>query len=218
MRDLDRADLGKADLDKVDLDKVLADIAAIRSQVAAGTAFQGYGPSAVALTGGLALVTASVQALLLDDATARPLTFLAGWVATALVSVGVIGAEMRARSRRHHSGLADAMILNAVEAFLPAGAAGALLLLVLARLVPDSLWLLPGLWQMLVGLGLFASLRALPRPVAWAAGWYLVAGLGAIAASAEGRALSPWTMGLPFALGQGLLALILHRAPGGDHA
>ena len=213
MRDLDRTDLGKADLDKV-----LADIVAIRSQVAAGTAFQGYGPSALVLTGGLALATACLQAVLLDDPTARPLTFLAGWVATAFLSVGVIGAEMRARSRRHHSGLADAMIVNAVEAFLPAGAAGALLLFVLARLSPGSLWLLPGLWQMLVGLGLFSSLRALPRPVAWAAGWYLVAGLGAIAAASEGHALSPWTMGLPFALGQGLLALILHRAPGGDHA
>ncbi len=206
------------DLDRPDLDQVLADIVAIRSQVAAGTAFQGYGPSALALTGILALATACLQAALLDDPTAQPLTFLAGWIATAVLSVGVIGAEMRARSRRHHSGLADAMILNAVEAFLPAGAAGALLLLVLARLSPDSLWLLPGLWQMLVGLGLFASLRALPRPVAWAAGWYLVAGLGVIAAAAHGHALSPWTMGLPFALGQGLIALILHRAPGGDHA
>lgn len=206
------------DLDRTDLDKVLADIGAIRLQVAAGTAFQGYGPTALALTGALALGTAGLQALLLDDPTAQPLTFLGGWVAAAIVSVGVIGAEMLARSRRHHSGLADAMVLNAVEAFLPAGAAGALLLLVLARLAPDSLWLLPGLWQTLVGLGLFASLRALPRPVAWAAGWYVVAGLGTIAASADGHALSPWTMGLPFVVGQGLIALILHLAPGGDHA
>lgn len=203
------------DPDRADLDKALADIGAIRLQVAAGTAFQGYGPTALALTGALALATAGLQALLLDDPTARPLTFLAGWIAAALVSVGVIGAEMLARSRRHHSGLADAMILNAVEAFLPAGAAGALLLLVLARLAPDSLWLLPGLWQILVGLGLFASLRALPRPVAVAAAWYVVAGLGAIAAAAEGHALSPWTMGLPFAVGQGLLAVILHVSSGG---
>jgi hypothetical protein len=123
---------------------------------------------------------------------------------------------MLARSRRHHSGLADAMILNAVEAFLPAGAAGALLLLVLVRLAPEALWLLPGLWQILVGLGLFASLRALPRPVAWGAAWYVVAGLGAIAVAADGHALSPWTMGLPFAGGQALLAIILHLAPGGD--
>jgi len=36
----------------------LADIFAIRSQIAAGTAFRGYGPAAVAATGGLALANA----------------------------------------------------------------------------------------------------------------------------------------------------------------
>ena len=39
-----------------DLDKALADIIAIRSQIAAGTAFRGYGPATVAATGGVALV------------------------------------------------------------------------------------------------------------------------------------------------------------------
>jgi hypothetical protein len=38
-----------------DLDKALADIFAIRSQIAAGTAFRGYGAATVAATGGLAL-------------------------------------------------------------------------------------------------------------------------------------------------------------------
>ena len=33
-----------------DLDKALADIIAIRSQLAAGTAFRGYGPAAIAAT------------------------------------------------------------------------------------------------------------------------------------------------------------------------
>ena len=56
-----------------DLDKALADILAIRSQIAAGTAFRGYGPTAIAATGGLALVTALFQVLWLDDPTARPL-------------------------------------------------------------------------------------------------------------------------------------------------
>jgi hypothetical protein len=46
-----------------DLDKALADIFAIRSQIAAGTAFRGYGPATVAATGGLALLTALLQFL-----------------------------------------------------------------------------------------------------------------------------------------------------------
>ena len=53
-----------------DLDKALADIFAIRSQIAAGTAFRGYGPAAVAATGGLALATALLQFWWLDDPTA----------------------------------------------------------------------------------------------------------------------------------------------------
>ena len=44
-----------------DLDKALADIIAIRSQLAAGTAFRGYGPATIAATSGVALVTAILQ-------------------------------------------------------------------------------------------------------------------------------------------------------------
>ena len=46
-----------------DLDKALADILAIRTQLAAGSAFSGYGPAAMAVTGALALVTACCNTL-----------------------------------------------------------------------------------------------------------------------------------------------------------
>jgi hypothetical protein len=163
-----------------DLDKALADIFAIRSQIAAGTAFRGYGPAAVAATGGLALATALVQFLWLDDPTGRPLAFFAGWAAAALVSGGMIWTEMQARSRRHHSGLADAMIHQAVEQFLPAGVAGVLLAVMLWKFAPEALWMLPGLWQVLVSLGVFASVRSLPRTVAFAGAWYFVAGFASL--------------------------------------
>jgi hypothetical protein len=200
-----------------DLDKALADILAIRSQIAAGTAFQGYGPTALAVTGGLALVTATAQALWLDDPTGQPLVFLAGWVVTALFSAIIIWIEMRARSRRHHSGLADAMIHNAIEQFLPAGVAGAFLALVLAWFAPEALWMLPGLWQVLVSLGIFASSRSLPRTVTLAGAWYFVAGLGVLMLASDGHALSPWAMGLPFAAGQLLIAAILQFASSDIH-
>ena len=199
-----------------DLDKALADILAIRSQIAAGTAFRGYGPAAVAATGGLALVTAILQYLWLDDPTGHPMAFLAGWAAAALVSGGMIWTEMQARSRRHHSGLADAMVLQAVEQFLPAGAAGVLLAAMLWKFAPEALWMLPGLWQLLVSLGVFASVRSLPRTVAFAGAWYFVAGFGCLLLASQSHALSPWTMGLPFVIGQLLMAAILHFASG-DH-
>ena len=197
-----------------DLDKALADIFAIRSQIAAGTAFRGYGPAAIAATGGLALMTAVAQFLWLDDPTGQPVIFFAGWAATALVSAAIIGVEMRARSRRHHRGLADAMVHQAVEQFLPAGAAGALLAVMLWRFAPETLGMLPGLWQLLVSLGISASARSLPRSVMLGAAWYFVAGFVTLMLASENHALSPWTMGLPFVGGQFLMAAILHFASG----
>jgi hypothetical protein len=201
-----------------DLDKALADILAIRSQLAAGTAFRGYGPATVAATGGIALLTAALQSQWLTDPNAQPLTFLASWAVAAVLSAILIWIEMRARSRRHHSGLADAMIYQAVEQFLPAGVAGVLLAFMLWKFAPDTLWMLPGLWQLLVSLGIFASVRLLPRTVAFAGAWYFIAGFVVLLLASQSHTLSPWTMGVPFAIGQLLMAGLLHFASGDDDA
>jgi hypothetical protein len=197
-----------------DLDKALADIFAIRNQIAAGTAFRGYGPATVAATGGLALLTTLVQFLWLEDPTGHPLVFFSGWAATALVSGAMIWVEMQARSRRHHSGLADAMVHQAVEQFLPASVAGALLAVMLWKFAPETLWMLPGLWQVFVSLGIFASVRSLPRSVAFGAAWYIVTGFATLLLASQSHTLSPWSMGLPFVIGQLLMAAILHFASG----
>jgi hypothetical protein len=201
-----------------DLDKALADILTIRSQIAAGTAFRGYGPATVAATGAVALLTTILQFLWLDDPTDHPISFFAGWAAAAVLSSGLIWTEMRARSRRHHSGLADAMIQQAVEQFLPAGAAAVLLAITLWKFAPETLWMLPGLWQMLVSLGVFASVRSLPRSIAFAGAWYFVAGFAALLLASQSLALSPWIMGLPFLIGQLLMAALLYFASGENDA
>jgi hypothetical protein len=200
-----------------DLDKALADILAIRSQIAAGTAFRGYGPATIAVTGGLAMITAFVQGVLLDDPTSEPVLFFTTWAVTALVSAALIWIEMLARSRRHHRGLADAMLLQAVEQFIPAGAAGALLGVLLWEFAPETLWMLPGLWQVIIALGIFASIRSLPRAVALVGAWYFIAGFVGLLLASRSHLLSPWTMGLPFVAGQWLMAAILHFATGDSH-
>jgi hypothetical protein len=199
-----------------DLDKALADISTIRDQIAAGTAFRGYGPAALAATGGLALLTALAQSLWLENPTAQPLAFFACWAGAAAVSIGLIWIEMRRRAHRHHSGLADAMIHQAIEQFLPAAAAGVLLPLLLLRFAPDALWMVTGLWQLLVGLGIFASVRSLPRAIALAGAWYFVAGMAVLMIAGESRMLSPWAMGVPFAIGQLLMAGILYLSGKSD--
>jgi len=200
-----------------DLDKALADITAIRAQMARGTEFQGYGPITVAATGVLALLAAGAQVILIPEPAAHVFSYLALWVATAAVSVILIAIEMVARSQRIHTGLADEMIHGATEQFIPAGVAGTLLTVVLYRAGPDVLWMLPGLWQIIFSLGFFASCRVLPRPMFAVGVWYLAAGLASLAFANGAQALSPWAMALPFGLGQLMMAAVLHRS-GKNHA
>ncbi len=200
-----------------DLKKALADIGDIRQQMAKGTLFRGFGPAVIACSGLLALATAAAQSAWFSEAGHDPFLFIGVWVATALVSCGLVGIEMLARTRRHHGGLADEMIINAVEHFLPAAAAGAAIGVVILRFAPQTVWMLPGLWAILVSVGLFASVRFLPRSVAIAGAWYFLAGMVALIVSSRTQTLIPWAMGVPFGVGQFVLAGILHLAFGGDH-
>jgi hypothetical protein len=52
----------------------------------------------------------------------------------------------------------------------------------------------------------------LPRSVAWASAWYLLSGATVLALAASTRTPTPWMMGLPFGVGQLILAILLYRA------
>lgn len=199
-----------------DLDRALADIVDMRAKLAAGTMFRGLGPLVIAITGGLALAVAGLQSWFPDVLASDPQTLLLVWIATAVCCAGLIGTEMIARSRRLHGGLADAMLINAVENFLPAGVAGAAIAGVLYQFSPETLWLLPGFWQILLALGLFSAVRSLPWSINFAAAWYFLSGIAVLMICAQSQSISPWAMGLPFAIGQGLMALILKLAHGGE--
>jgi len=200
-----------------ELSKALNDIAAIRTQIARDTAFRGYGPVTVAATGLLAIAAATLQGLYLLDPMANAPTYVAIWVATAACAIALVGAEMIARSRRIHCGLADEMIHAATEQLIPAGVAGALLTVVLFRFAPDTLWMLPGLWQIIFSLGFLASCRSLPRPMYAVGVWYLAAGLAVLSLANGEQSLSPWAMAIPFGLGQLAMAAILQRCAGDHH-
>lgn len=205
-----------------DLNEALADIRSIRSQLAAGTQFRGLAPLVVAVTGILALGTAALQslwpAMLAPDARA----LLDGWVVTAFAAGSLLGVAMILRSRRYHGGMSGRMTLHMVERFLPAGVAGAALALFITEYVPEAMWMLPGLWQVLLALGIFSAMGCLPRAIALAGLWYFAAGMAVLAVASVDKSLSPWMMGVPFALGQFLVAGILHFAAeqngaGDDH-
>jgi hypothetical protein len=149
-----------------------------------------------------------VQGIWLSDPAANLPVYLGIWIFTAIVSAALIAVQTVTRSQRMHSGMADEMIRMAVEQFLPSAGAGVLLTIVLLVSAPSALWMLPGLWQVIFGLGVFSSCRFLPRPMMIAGAWYIVTGLLCVAMGGA-RSLSPWAMGIPFGAGQLLVAAIL---------
>jgi len=191
-----------------DLHKALGDISSIRSQMARATQFRGYGPATLASTGVFAVFAAVAQARWVPDPASHIGEYLSIWIWTAFISAALIGVQMHTRSRRIHSGLADEMIRMAVEQFLPSAVTGALIAIVLVRYASQVLWILPGFWQVVFSLGIFSSCRFLPRPMIAAGAWYLITGLICISLG-DSRAFSPWAMGVPFAAGQLLVAVIL---------
>ncbi len=191
-----------------ELHHALGDISRIRRQMAASTQFRGYGPATLALTGAAAILAALLQSLLLPAPAANPRGYLELWIATATLGASFAGWQIHRRTRRLHSSLSNAMLRTAIEQFLPAVAAGLLLTIVLVRRVPSSFPLVPGLWQILYALGVFASCRFLPRPMVAAGAWYMLTGLCTVSLG-DARALAPWTMGLAFGIGQLLIAAIL---------
>ena len=88
-----------------DLDKALADLGDIRSRLAAGDMFCGFGPAVIAMTGGLALAMGLAQSMWPDVFAVDDRTFLLCWIIVAIVSIGLVGTEMIARTRRLHGGM-----------------------------------------------------------------------------------------------------------------
>jgi hypothetical protein len=195
-----------------ELHRAISDIRSIRGQLARGMEFRGYGPATVSITGLLALLAAAVQQLWLDAGAAwldSPLVrYLSIWVPVAMLSFALIVAEAVVRARRLHAGLASQMMRSALEQFLPPLCAGLLLTVVIVASASANTWMLPGLWQLIFSLGVFASCRFLPRAMFVVGVWYLAAGLACLALGGA-RAFSPWAMGVPFGVGQLLVAVVL---------
>jgi type IV secretory pathway TrbD component len=198
------------------LDDALLQIAQIRRQLARSEVFRGYRAATTAFSGIVALTASLIQALWLPPTLGA---YLALWISAAALSLAVVGTEMFISCRRAQSALRDEMTFSAIEQFLPSLMAGGLLTLILARFAPDALWLMPGVWAVLFGLGIFASRRLLPRGAGAVGFWYLFTGFCSIALASRSRTeFFAWHMAVMFGVGQliaaGMLYWNLERANG----
>lgn len=195
----------------MELEEALVQITEIRTQMARTEVFRGYRAVPAAFSGAVALTAATVQALAISDPVQHYPAYLTLWIGAAVVSGASAVVEMLSRARDADSSLSREQTALAMEQFFPCLAAGGLTTLVIARSAPALVWILPGLWQIFYSLGIFASLRLLPRPMSLVAVFYAATGLTTLAAAQGEWAMSPIAMGLPFGAGQLLAAALLHR-------
>ena len=169
--------------------------------------FRGYRALTVGASGVVGLAAAAVQPMLVPDPAHDLGGYLVLWVGVAAVGLGGAAVEV---ARRAGAGLAREKALAAAEQFLPCCVVGALLTLAIARGAPEAAWMLPGLWALAFSLGVFASRRLLPRPVAWVGAYYAACGFVLLARGQTADVLAPWQMAVPFGGGQLLGAAILY--------
>ncbi len=201
----------------MELRDALTQITEIRLQLARTEVFRGYRAMPVAFSGVVAVLAAGIQAATIADPMTQVGPYLALWIGAAIISAMAAGLEMVLRARNASSALTRELTWLALEQFCPCLLAGALLTIVFVRTAPSNLWMLPGLWQVVYSLGIFASCRLLPRATFWVAVFYLGTGLAVLALGNGVSALSPWTMGFPFGAGQLLAAAVLYNTLERDH-
>ena len=192
----------------MELREALSCIAEIRERAAATQQFRGYRAIPVGFSGVLAILAALLQPWIVTDPTTDRSVYLALWLGTAFLGIGSAGLGIIFRRRQGGNPLDHELTRIAVGQFLPCLTAGALITFVFVRHQPQMVMLLPGLWQIIFSLGMFASGRLLPRPISLVGLFYLASGVVNLARGDE--ALSPWGMGLPFAVGQLATGLILY--------
>jgi hypothetical protein len=192
------------------LQDAVSQIEEIQRRLAHAETFRGYRSATIAATALCAVVGAALQWLWRIEPMEQHIAYVTLWgsIATAclLLSTGQIVWNAWASG----SPLATRQTWLALKQFLPCPIAGGVVTLVISELEPSSLWLLPGLWSLFFGLGVWASRRFLPAPVGWVGIYYLMAGSVCLMGSHGEWACSPVWMLATFGVGQSALALIMY--------
>ena len=191
----------------MELPQALAQIAEIRAQAAKADVYRGYRPVPVAASGLIGLVAAWLQPAGLPG---DPMGFVAYWV-TVAVCAGFVGiSEIVYNYIVHDEALARRRTRLVVGQLMPSVVGGALLTATLVHQGSALVPLLPGLWALSFGLGIFASWPYMVRGSGWVALYFYAAGAVLLWTAQAPDTLSPWTVGGTFGVGQLLAAAVLY--------
>lgn len=188
-----------------DYDRALSQVREIHAHLARGEVIRCWHWLTATFTAALAVAAAFLQEHGGVDSVAAYARY---WVLVAgLAGAGAL-LDIALHIRRYRRPATLRLARTALWQFLPALGAGAALAVVLG---PKSGGVyLPGLWSIIFALGLSAARTQLPRGISGVVAFHLFAGLALLWRAEPDVLPSPWDMGGVFALGQALLALVMH--------
>jgi len=191
-----------------EVSRALEQIAEIHEQLARTAVYRGWRSVPVACSGLIGLAAATWQSTF--AVPIDPWNFAVYWLVVGSIALLVGCSEIlwhylaRATDTERHRSR------HVIGQFLPALVAGALVSGALIRLSPALVALFPGLWALFFGVGIFAARPYLPRAGGWVALYYWTAGLILLWTTRGADALSPWSVGATFGVGQLIAAGVLY--------
>lgn len=191
----------------MELDRALAQVAAIQDQIARSEVYRGYRSVPVAASGVIGLAAAWLQP---RGLAADPLAFVAYWIVIAMCAGFVGASEIVYNYVVHDNALARRRTRRVIGRLLPSLLAGAIVTFCFAHLSAALVPLLPGLWAICFGIGIFASRPYIVRASGWVALYFYVMGVALLWTARAPGTLTAWAVGGTFGVGQLLTAAVLY--------
>jgi hypothetical protein len=191
-----------------DVTRALEQIAEIHEQLGRTAVFRGWRPIPVASSGVVGLVAAQWQSS--HPSLLEPWAFTVFWLAVGALALLIGCAEIVWHYVARADDVERARHRHVVGQLMPALIAGALVSGAFIRISPPLAALLPGLWAVLFGVGIFATRPYAPRGSGWVALYYWTAGLALLWTSTTINQFSAWAVGGTFGVGQLLTAVLLY--------
>lgn len=192
----------------VSVSRALEQISEIHGHLARTQVYRGWRPVPCALSGAIGL--AGVVWQFAGEPPSGAWRFVIDWSIVAAIAIVVGCAEVG----WHYTRASVAERHRARHVFAqaaPAVVAAIILTVVLVGVDAQLVRLLPGLWALLFGVGMFAARPFVPSGSGWVALYYWLAGIVVLSLPSSGFLPSPWSVGGVFGLGQTFAAIVLWR-------
>ena len=200
----------------MDVSRALSQIAEIHQQIAKGEVYRGYRSLPVAASGLIGILAAALQPWAVTAGDAVGFVIYWSWVA---VVAGIVGASEIVYNYAAREEDADRRrTRRVIGQFLPSVLGAAVITASFVNLSAALVPVLPGLWAICFGIGVFASRPYLPRTSGVVALFYYAAGVLLLWRVRGPDSLSGWWVGGTFGVGQLLSAVVLYwNLERGDH-